>query len=480
MSVRFILPLLLALLAIYPLPIDAAQRPPSPAFQSLADLVSPRASPASPSSLSAAGCAVTANWTRPFTGSLTFNPSPRALFPSTCLLVSYTLDVKANDGNLIGLDIATGQTRWSARVLDGRELYGYFNPFVFNASTGEVFLTKLRLDGDNFCTVVMAGAVDAAGAQFAWRWSTQWCWDAAFYSATAPSLLLVPRAGGSVLVSVDGWEDNFGGSGQNASWTTLDAKSGKILHRETGPAFASGPATLRGEPSDGFFAVRSPSSLELSQLTSDGSWRRVHSTDLTGGDPLGGSTGLVQLMLSGSDLRGVDLRTGQQLWQSSNNSVATGAWVQNFTGFSSSARSFFVRQHPDNPDWALLDNRATNGQRGALFFATIIDVRTGATVASMKDPWLFSSNGIGEVILPAIQSVGGVLMYDLSLDSGPQWMALDGRTLAVVSTGAYVADDKTWVSVDGQGATAVYAMRPNANGIAGARFTADADRTESS
>ena len=316
----------------------------------------------------------------------------------------------------------------------------------------------------------------ADGSAFKWQWSVEVCYNQSVVLGVEPTLLLIPRVAGlSVLLSVGGWRDLFD-EGNNATWTIINAASGRVLQQQTNLSVSA--AEARGDPDLGFFLVTNQTQSTLYQVLEDGSWRGIHSLPRTGAvEVVDFPRGLTQLYLTNNSLFGINLRTGGEAWRLDNDSLITGAWAANFSGYHTFPPSFL--QHPTEANLVLRNAWALNGGGEALFLADVFDVVSGKTVVAMAHPELFSSNLGGEQLEPGLQLVDGAVVYHLVLDSGPQWLALDAQTLKVVSTGEFEAEDETWVAVNATHASLIDQQLKPTTSLVGLTLRANVTNTDS-
>ena len=435
----------------------------------------------SPSAVGASSCVIGADWSVPFnSSSARLVTGLSHFFPGPCLLLAYLYDSRGSLGTLQGVDIATGRVRWTEQLLDARDRpLNSFGPLLFNDSTGDLYFTKKRLQGDSstFCDVTMAGAVLPDGSGVKWRWSTEVCSNHPMEGASTSELLQFPVGQGqTVLLNLGGWYDFFDGDA-NVTWTAIDAASGRVLQQQTNlGGFDS--ATVRGDPAQGYFLVNDEDTSSLYHMAANGNWSLVQSTGRLR-ERFFGARGLTVLNQQGSTLSGLDLRTGQQAWSVSNDSLVTGAWTANFTGFNPFPGQPTMLQHPTEPNLVLRNAWAFGGQTAqVIFLADLFNVTSGMPVAAMAHPELFAGSSGGEQEVPGPQLVDGVIVFHLGLASGAQWLALDAQSMQLVSTGAFGRED-FWTSVNATSASVVFQQFIEPAGLVGQTLKADPASTDS-
>ena len=449
--------LLLTLLALASfVPSTTTARLSSPLLHNL--LPSPSPLPPSPSAVTASSCSIPSPWRHPLNASQDVVPGLPILFPGPCLLVGYVFDAVKGGGLLVGIDVATGATRWSVEATGAQGLpLGPYSSFLFNQTTGTMYLSNRNVvdGGVSFCEVTQGGVASADGSAFKWQWSVEVCYNESLVDGVEQELLLFPRdEGQTVLLSMGGWDDVLGTGGSNVTWTTIDASSGQVLQQQTDLS-GFDDAAVRGDPALGYFLVDYQTSSTLFQLQDFGTWRLIHQLPWRGDSELIiEPRGLTDLHLDHTSLSATDLRTGQQAWRLDNDSLITGAWAADFSGYGAFLPSLL--QHPAQPNLILRNAWALNGKGEALFLADVFDVVSGKTVVAMQQPALFFSDSGGEQLEPGLQLVDGAVVYHLQLDSGLQWLALDAQTLKVISTGMFEGSDETWVAVNATHASLIY------------------------
>ena len=471
--------LLLTLLALTSLVPSTTARLSSPLLRSL--LPSPSPLPPSPSAVTASSCSIPSDWQHPLNASQDVVPGLPILFPGPCLLVGYVFDAVKGGGLLVGIDVATGATRWSVEATGAQGLpLGPYSSFLFNQTTGTMYLSNRNVvdGGVSFCEVTQGGVASADGSAFKWQWSVSVCYNHSFVDGVEPTLLLFPRGQGqTLLLSIGGWDDVLGGGASNITWTTIDASSGRVLQQQINQSGFDDVA-VRGDPALGYFLVDLQRSSSLFQLQDGGSWQLVKQLPSRSDfELIIEPRGLTDLHLNDTVLSGTDLRTGQQAWRLDNDSLVTGAWAADFSGYDAFPPNFL--QHPTEANLVLRNAWALNGGGEALFLADVFDVVSGKTVVAMAHPELFSSNLGGEQLEPGLQLVDGAVVYHLVLDSGPQWLALDAQTLKVVSTGEFEAEDETWVAVNATHASLIDQQLKPTTSLVGLTLRANVTNTDS-
>ena len=403
---------------------------------------------------------------------------PNSSLPCQVILINQSLLDDDQSAHIVGVDVDSGEQRWSWLLSDGLDGRGWGLPILASPSD-HLFSLTLQF---GVCGT-MSPLYNLTRASYDRRSGLQAEWSSILgcirdYEQTLVfSASTQPQTGEEqpelLLVMAD-------------NWLIVHGQSGQVLHEGSGPADAFEVAILGDSAAHRFIVLEQWSDTEARAVSyqpqDDGKWKKLAtaSYDSSQYAPVQvsvigltyanrGEVMVMQHLAYQDQLYGLDVLTGQQVWSASGYPLLTGAWVasdSNFTAFVAE-----LDPHPVRPDWVLMNVHAINSSGFVINQFGLLDSATGKMLAtSAATPPTYYGDGASWYLLWDTVADSSIIVRRLAgSTNGTFWIAMNATTLETVSDGSLPPTDpfSDLVFVDAQPGSVSIVVTAGDGSIAG-------------